>query len=142
MIKYSIEKIEKALIEYFSANIEKLKGEVIKTVDIGVFPWNSKVEISFYVVNDSAEFDDIAAWIYYDVSNMFEGGWESGKEVGEDLNKEWNCDKDILPFLFDMSSAVTAKSIRDILARYNIDNDFFVQILNPDNSDSKNYCEW
>ncbi len=70
---YSIEKIEKALLEYFEKNRQPLSDKKIKLIDIGVFPWHAKVEISFYESGDSAAIDDIAAWSLYDYANMYEG---------------------------------------------------------------------
>ncbi len=63
-------------------------------------------------------------------------------EVAKDLEREWNLDNDILPFLFDFSSAVTSTKVRNIINKFNLKSGFRVQILEPDSSDSENYCEW
>ncbi|WP_027710428.1 hypothetical protein [Zooshikella ganghwensis] len=139
---YSIEKIEKALLEYFERNLQPLSDKKIKLIDIGVFPWHAKVEISFYVSGDSVAIDDIAAWSLYNYANMYEGGWDSGMEVAKDLEREWNKDNDILPFLFDFSSAVTSAEVRSVINKFNLESGFSIQILDPDSSDSENYCEW
>ena len=139
---YGIEKIEKALREYFERNWQLLSDKKIKLIDIGVFPWHAKVEISFYESGDSAAIDDIATWSLYDYANMYEGGWDSGMEVAKDLEREWNKDNDILPFLFDFSSAVTSAEVRNVINKFNLESNFSVQILDPDSSDSENYCEW
>ena len=139
---YSVEKIEKALLEYFVRNLQSLSDKKIKFIDIGVFPWHAKVEISFYESGDSAAIDDIAAWNLYDYGNMYEGGWDSGIEVAKDLEREWNIDNDILPFLFDFSSAITSPEVKSVINKYNLEQGFRVQILEPDSSDSENYCEW
>ncbi|MFW0981691.1 hypothetical protein ACEV8F_22985, partial [Vibrio parahaemolyticus] len=34
-------KIEKALLEYFRSNLERLSDKEIDLIDIGVFPWHS-----------------------------------------------------------------------------------------------------
>ncbi|WP_180914381.1 hypothetical protein [Vibrio parahaemolyticus] len=94
-------KIEKALLEYFRSNLERLSDKEIDLIDIGVFPWHSKIEVSFYESGDSASLDDIAAWKLYDFSSMNEGHWNLGLDVAEDLSKEWDKSRDILPFLFD-----------------------------------------
>ncbi len=62
-------KIEKALLEYFRSNLERLSDKEIDLIDIGVFPWHSKIEVSFYESGDSASLDDIAAWKLYDFSS-------------------------------------------------------------------------
>jgi len=139
---YSIEKIEKALLEYFERNRQSLLDKKIKLIDIGVFPWHAKVEISFFESGGSAAIDDVAAWSLYDYANMYEGGWDSGIEVAKDLEREWKKDNDIFPFLFDFSSAVTSAEVREVINKYNLESGFGVQILDPDSSDSENYCEW
>ena len=141
-MEYSIEKIEKALFEYFEKNRQILSDKKIKIIDIGIFPWHAKVEVSFYESGDSAAIDDIAAWDLYDFANMYEGGWDSGLEVAKDLEREWAKDNDILPFLFDFSSAVTSTDVRAVINKFNLDPDFYVQILDPDSNGSENYCEW
>ncbi|WP_445363676.1 hypothetical protein ACJJIQ_03125 [Microbulbifer sp. ANSA003] len=141
-MEYSIEKIEKALLEYFEINRQGLSDKKIKLIDIGVFPWHAKVEISFYESGDNAATDDIAAWGLYDYANMYEGGWDSGLEVAKDLESEWKKDNDILPFLFDFSSAVTSSEVRAVIQKLNLESGFYVQILDPDSSDFENYCEW
>ncbi|MDF4259688.1 hypothetical protein P7M41_25425 [Vibrio parahaemolyticus] len=68
-MEYCIKKIEKALLEYFRSNLERLSDKEIDLIDIGVFPWHSKIEVSFYESGDSASLDDIAAWKLYDFSS-------------------------------------------------------------------------
>ncbi|EGQ8512252.1 hypothetical protein P3594_07350 [Vibrio parahaemolyticus] len=141
-MEYCIKKIEKALLEYFRSNLERLSDKEIDLIDIGVFPWHSKIEVSFYESGDSASLDDIAAWELYDFSSMKEGHWNLGLDVAEDLSKEWDKSRDILPCLFDFSSAVTSDAVRAAIGEYKLSNNFCVQILDPDKPNSKNYCEW
>ncbi|MCO1336910.1 hypothetical protein MO867_21515 [Microbulbifer sp. OS29] len=139
---YCIEKIENAFLEYFEKNVLDLLDRKIKLIDIGIFPWHSRVEISFYLSDEKSAIDDVAAWKLYDHGSMYEGGWDSGLAIAKDLEAEWKKDNDILPFIFDFSSAITSSKVRGSIKKYNLDEDFSLQILNPDSIDSKNYCEW
>ena len=138
---YCIEKIE-AVLESKLLEISKtLGGKELSILDIGVFPWHTKLEFSFLFSHDDIEEDDIASWPHYDFTDMSEGQWEEGKEIARDINAIWEESFDAFPIFLDFASAATSEKVNNVLKKFNLAPDFKVQVLDSDNSDSPNYCE-
>ncbi|PSU86453.1 hypothetical protein C0W35_22290 [Photobacterium kishitanii] len=139
-MEYSIENIEQLLEEKLSEALSKFRGKELRIIDIGVFPWISEINISFLFSEDSEEEDDIAAWRYFDYSKIFEGGWDQAKELAMKMNEIWVEDNDPIPFLLDFNSAATSEKVTYVINQFKLAPDFRVQVLNPDDSNSENFC--
>lgn len=59
-MKYCIEKIESLLAERLNEALSEFKSKELNIIDIGVFPWHSKIELSFLFSSDDVFEDDIA----------------------------------------------------------------------------------
>lgn len=139
-MEYCIEKIESILEKKLINAADDFGGRELKAIDIGVFPWHKKIELSFLFSEDSAEIDDIAAWPHYDYSKMNEGGWEDALDLANDIAEIWNEDKDAMPIFMDFGTAATSENVNKVINRFNLSPEFTVQVLDPDDSNSENFC--
>ena len=139
-MEYSIESIEQLLAEKLSEALSEFREKEVRIIDIGVFPWHSEINVSFLFSEDSEEDDDIAAWPYFDYSKIFEGGWDQAKELAKKMNEIWLEDNDPTPFFLDFGSAATSEKVTKLIKQFKLAPDFRVQVLNPDDSNSENFC--
>nr|WP_086939930.1 hypothetical protein [Thaumasiovibrio occultus] len=139
-MNYSIESIEQLLAEKLLEALAEFGGKELRIIDIGVFPWHSEISISFLFAQDSSDVDDIAAWPHFDYSKIFEGGWDKAKVLAKEMNEIWRKDNDPIPFFLDFGSAATSEKVTNIINRFKLSPDFSVQVLNPDDPNSENFC--
>ena len=134
------ELLEEALIQKLKQAANEFSDSVVRVIDIGIFPWHSKIELSFLFEEEDCHIDDIAAWKYYDYSQISEGYWPEAKLAAIELNKIWNQSQNIDSILSVVARVVSSKSISDVIAGFKKASDFRVQILDPDDKNSKNYA--
>jgi hypothetical protein len=139
-MEYCIENIEIILEEKLKEALEEFKTKELRIIDVGVFPWHSEINLSFFFSNDTADEDDIAAWPNFNYSNIHEGGWDQAKEIATKMNGMWEKDCDAIPFFLDFGSAAISERITTIVNRFNLAKNFKIQVLDPDDSNSENYC--
>lgn len=139
-MEYSRENIEQLLEGKLQEAVDNFGKKELRIIDIGVFPWHSEISVSFLFSEDSAEEDDIAAWPYFDYSKIFAGDWEQARELAKKMNEMWAINNDPIPFFSDFGSALTSDRISSVIKRFNLAPDFRIQVLNPDDPNSKNFC--
>lgn len=139
-MEYGIENIEQLLEEKLLEALIEFKEKELRIIDVSVFPWHSEISISFLFAEDTSEEDDIADWPYFDYSKIFEGGWDQAKDLAKRMNEIWIQDNDPIQFFLDFGSAATSDKVSAIIKKFNLAPDFRVQVLNPDNSNSENFC--
>ena len=139
-MEYCIEQIESILERKLLEAANYFGDRKIRVIDIGVFPWHKKIELSLLFSDEDAEIDDIAGWPHYDFSKMSEGGWDEAQELASDIAEIWEQDHDALPIFMDFGTAATSEKVINVVNRFNRASDFVVQVLDPDDSNSENYC--
>lgn len=139
-MEYCIETIEQLLEEKLSEALADFRDQELRIIDIGVFPWHSEISISFLFSEDSADEADIAAWPHFNYSRIFEGNWEKGRELGKIMNHMWLKDTDSIPFFLDFWSAATSERVSNTIKKFNLAQDFRVQVLDSDDANSENFC--
>ena len=112
----------------------------IRILDVGIFPWHTSIELSFLCDGDTADPEDTADWPLYNFSNIYEGKWDAAKLVCEAMNAEWNRSHDIVFILRVAAAAIDSTEVRQAIHHLPRSSDFRVRILDPDDSDSPNYC--
>jgi hypothetical protein len=140
MTQYWQALLEQALIKKLKQTANEFADRTFRVVDIGIFPWHSSIELSFLFEEDDDHIDDIAAWKYYDYSQMNEDSWPEAKVVAIDLNKIWSHGCHIDSILSAVARVMASKNISDILDGFKKTSDFRVQILDPDDANSRNYA--
>jgi hypothetical protein len=128
------------LADKLKSALDEFGSRELKIIDIGVFPWHSKIEVSLLFTSEDAPVDDIAAWPNFDYSKMSEGGWKEAESIVREMNEEWEKDCDAMPFLMDFASAATSNKVNEVIKSFSLSDDFVLQILDPDDSDSDNFC--
>ena len=137
---YCIETIEELLKDKLFEAVLHFGSKELKKVDIGVFPWHSTIELSLYFTENSADINDVASWPNFNFSKMSEGGWPEGKELAIIMNQEWEETTDAIPYFLDFGTAASSDKVKETLEMFNLANDFKIQVLNPDERNSENYC--
>lgn len=137
---YCIEKIEDMLEHKLSQLASKYEAKELRVLDIGVFPWHGMIELSLLFEGDNAELDDVAAWPYYNCSNINEGGWDEAKELSLQMNNIWEKERDATPIFLDFASAALSEKVTSAVQKFRLSEDFIIQLLDPDDSESENFC--
>ena len=137
---YCIETIEELLKDKLFEAVLQFGSKELKKIDIGVFPWHSSIELSLYFTGDAADINDVASWPNFNYSKMSEGSWPEGKELAIIMNKEWEETTDATPFFLDFGTAACSDKVKETLEMFNLSSDFIIQVLDPDNRKSGNYC--
>ncbi|BDM65676.1 hypothetical protein NFHSH190041_31280 [Shewanella sp. NFH-SH190041] len=139
---YCVEKIENILEKKLIDIANDFGDKELKAIDIGVFPWHETIELSLLFSEDNVEINDIAAWPYFNYSEMNEGGWDEAKELANNIAEIWEQNKDVFPILLDFATAATAEKVTQAIGQFNRSPDFFIQVLNPDDHESQNFCDF
>ncbi|MGF1689599.1 hypothetical protein L4C36_23685 [Photobacterium japonica] len=133
--------IEKVLAIRLSQIFNDFDDRQLRAVDITVFPWYKKIEMSFLVSGDDASIEHVRAWEYFDYLGMSTGSWEDARVLANEVYVIWNQEKDPASIFNDFGRAATSQAVTKVLNRYNLSADFIMQVKDPDDRNSPNYCE-
>ncbi len=124
-----------------------LQGEKLLILDVGCFPWNDSLELSFLSESDpillleSAE-TEIAAWKYFDIVSLLELAWPEGEAAAKVLGEIYREDTSNYQklILLMLGRALNAKLVRESIESLSCAGAFRVQVLDPDLVESPNYA--
>ena len=130
---------------------EQLRGETIVALDLGCFPWNGLLELSFLtcyepdVVEDESPFLQIAQWRWYNFTGKAGTSCSAAHAVAARMKKAWSqaSDRERLreEFLHACASALVSDETWTSLVPYEKSADFKLTVFNSDAAVLKNYCE-
>ena len=127
-----LEKLDNAATEFGDSGVQIL--------DIGVFPWHSALELSLLLSSDECDRRDIADWPPYDYSKFNEGKWPAAQPVAEYLSEWLARDFDLESILKGVAMVMRSPAVTQKLESFRLAPEFEVQVLDPDDADSPNYC--
>ncbi|MDP8033683.1 hypothetical protein QJU43_04155 [Pasteurella atlantica] len=138
-MSYNLNNIEKVIANKLQEAVHIYKNRELKVLDIGIFPWHKSIEISLLFSDEKVDVDDIAAWENYNFSDIYEGKWQEAQIIGDEMYQVWEKECNVIPILEDFAEAVSSDTVTNIIKMFNLAPDFVVQLLNPDDSESKNF---
>ena len=133
-------KLERALLDKLESAVAEIGNREVQVLDVGVFPWHSSIELSFLLSSDKCGRAFIADWPYYNYSKLNEGEWPAAKPVAEYINERWVQDCDLMGILKGVAMVVRSPAVTKQLENFRLAPKFEVQVLNPDDANSPNYC--
>jgi hypothetical protein len=142
---------ERALEAKLSKALNEFGDKEVQRLDVGIFPWDALVEISFLfsedVVNDPSlvaadgEDDEVAAWPHYNYSRYAEGEWPEARETCEAMEDKWGENEDAEPFFVQAGEVLRNQTIQEIINKFNRSLNFELTVYDPDSPESRhNYC--
>ena len=123
-----------------------LSQETIRVFDLGCFPWHGYLELSF-LTDDEPRLTDksnalscVADWKLYN----FAPRWARGHTLGKSMRACWHsaADKKAVAdqYFRACAAAVCSSEVSGALGAYRRSRDFVVRVVDPDDSESPNYC--
>lgn len=134
------QELEHAILEKLDSAVAELGASEVQVLDIGVFPWHSSLELSLLLSGDDCDRSHIANWPYYDYSKLNEGEWPAARPVAEYLNEWWAQGADLEVILKGVAMVMRSPAVIKKLESFRLALEFEVQVLNPDDVNSPNYC--
>ncbi len=134
------------IAEALRENRPRFDAETVRAVDLGCFPWHGTLELSFLTTSEPglrierSPFTSVGDWRFYDVMP----DWPAAKNVATAMRREWATSKDQRAtadaYFRTCATALRSGVVGDALALYKRSTDFTLQVLNPDQTNSINYC--
>ncbi|MBA4049702.1 hypothetical protein [Ralstonia pickettii] len=117
------------------------RGQAVRRLDVGVFPWHGTLELSVLLATDICEERDIASWPNYAVSRLAEGEWPEAVECCREMRRQWEANAGRTISFFELvGEALWSQKVRASIDSLNRSEDFVVTVLDPDNRNSPNYA--
>ena len=145
----NIDQTEQELKRIIAGELKHFKNyflfDEMRQLDLGCFPWNGNLEISFLTAKEPGlkKDSDIAAWRLYNFTQSYGSTWPAVKEIGRWMQKE--CAEKRLTLedlLKSCAKVLTSKEVMSALKEnYKLANDFKVTVYDPDNPKKGNFCE-
>ncbi len=141
------EKFEKYLKEELLKIIPKLNGQVVRSFNVGLYPFHAYIEFSILLESEIEEHDeefefDIAAWKYYNF-NEFQANEESEiKILGFWMEEKFErtayfqYDK----FFRIAADIVNSERVQKVIGELEKSKDFYCSVYDPDDLKYRNYC--
>jgi len=140
---------EECLIEELLKMIPKLKDQVVKSFNVGVYPWHGYIEFSILLQeefdnNNEDEFEyDVTAWKYYNF-NEFQTNQESPIYIMDSWIQEkferiqyFQYDK----FFRIAADIVNSENVQKVIEEFEKSKDFYCSVYDPDDLKYRNYCK-
>lgn len=147
-LKIFKEKFEESLIEELLKMIPKLKGQVVRTLNVGIYPWYGYIEFSILLQEEFENSDDdelkydVSAWQHYNF-NEFQTNQESPIYPMDSWIQEkfgrinyFQYDK----FFRIAADIVNSENVQKVIEEFEKSKDFYCSVYDPDDFKYRNYC--